>query len=101
MDKRLVELRKKVTPILKPYAKRISVFGSYARGEETPQSDIDILVELKPAKRRPTLGFKWFGLEQELSKALGREVDLVSQKALSRHLQTDVKKESITLYEER
>lgn len=47
MDK-FEALREKVLPLLKPYVKRISVFGSFARGEETPERDIDLMVELKP-----------------------------------------------------
>ncbi len=34
------ELRAKVLPLLKPYVKRVAVFGSYARGEATPESDL-------------------------------------------------------------
>lgn len=97
---RFTELRKKVTPILKPYAKRISVFGSYARGEQTPESDIDLLVELKPSGERPPLGFKWFGLEQELSKMLGRDVDLVSEKALNHRVRSYVEEDKVILYKE-
>ena len=52
---RFASLKSQVTPLLKPYAKRISVFGSYARGEATALSDIDLLISLKPVKARPTL----------------------------------------------
>lgn len=38
------------------YAKRIAVFGSFARGEETPEMIIDILVKLKDPNSRPRLG---------------------------------------------
>ena len=44
---RFADLREKILPLLRPYVKRIAVFGSFARGEETPESDIDLLVELK------------------------------------------------------
>lgn len=50
---RFTDLRDKVLPMLRPYVKRIAVFGSFARGEETPESDIDILVELKILKVVP------------------------------------------------
>ena len=97
---RFADLRAKVTPLLRPYVKRISVFGSYARGEQTPESDIDLLVELKPSGERPQLGLKWFGLEQELSKILGHEVELVSEKALNRHVWPYVEEDKVILYEE-
>jgi predicted nucleotidyltransferase len=38
---RFADLREKVLPVLHPYVKRVAVFGSFARGEETPESDID------------------------------------------------------------
>ena len=44
---RLEELKGKALPLLKPYVKRVAVFGSYPRGEENPDSDFDILVTLK------------------------------------------------------
>jgi predicted nucleotidyltransferase len=86
MMDRFDELRRTTIPLLKPYARMIAVFGSYARGEETLDSDIDILVELKPPDERPSLGLQWFGLEIELSQILGREVELVSVEGLSPYI---------------
>jgi len=97
---KLKELREKVVPVLKPYVRRIAVFGSFARGEEGPESDIDLLVELKPSDRRPPLGLRWFGLEEELSQILGRKVELISARALSPYLRPYIEKELIVLYEE-
>ncbi|MEW6285589.1 MAG: nucleotidyltransferase family protein [Chloroflexota bacterium] len=94
------ELTKQIVPILKPYVSRISVFGSYVRGEETPESDIDILVRLKPADRRPRLGLKFFGLQDELKKLIGREVDLVTEEGLSPYIRPYIEKEKVVLYEE-
>ena len=70
------------------------------RGEDTSESDVDILVELKPPGERPPIGLKWFGLEQELGHILGREVDLVSESALSPYIRPYVEKELVVLYEE-
>ena len=98
---RLEELREKILPVLLPWGvKRVALFGSVVRGEDTPESDIDILVELKPPDERPPIGLKWFGLEQELSHILGREVDLVSESALSPYIRPYVEKELVVLYEE-
>jgi predicted nucleotidyltransferase len=44
---RFEELREKIVPLLKPYVKRVAVFGSFAHGEDTPDSDIDLLVEFE------------------------------------------------------
>jgi predicted nucleotidyltransferase len=98
---RFVELRKQIMPLLQPYVERVAVFGSFARFEETNESDIDILIELKPSGERPSLGLKWFGLEDELSKILGRKVELVSESALSPYIRPYAEKEMVLLYEEK
>lgn len=69
--------------LLRPHVKKVSVFGSFARGEDTPESDIDLLVQLKPREMRPHLGFKWFGLWDEARRNSRQEEDLVSESALS------------------
>ncbi|MFQ5814012.1 MAG: nucleotidyltransferase family protein [Anaerolineae bacterium] len=98
---RFEELRKKILPVLLPCGvKRIALFGSVVRGEETPESDIDILVELKEPGERPPIGLRWFGLEEELSRLLGREVELVSSRALSPYIRPYVEEEMVILYEE-
>ena len=97
---RFEELREKILPVLLPYVKQVAVFGSFARGDDTRESDIDILVELKPLGERPTIGLKWFGLEEELSRVLERKVDLVGKDGLSPYIQPYVEKEMVILYEE-
>jgi predicted nucleotidyltransferase len=97
---RFVDLRDKILPVLKPYVKRISVFGSFARGEETAESDIDLLVELKDPEKRPRLGLGWFGLEEDLSHILGREVELIAEGSLSPYLRPYAEKDKVLLYEE-
>lgn len=58
--------------------REIGVFGSYARGEQTETSDIDVLVEMGQS-----IGILEFtGLQQDLSDALGVKVDLVMKDAL-------------------
>lgn len=97
---RFEQLRETILPVLRPYARRISVFGSFARGDSTPDSDIDLLLELKPAHQRESLGLKWFGIEQELTKLLKRDVELVSEAALSPYLRPHVEKDKVVLYDE-
>ena len=97
---RFTSLRKKVTPILKPYVKRISVFGSYARGEQTQMSDNDLLIALKTADKRPALGlFEFIRLEQDLAQKLGCEVDLVTEDGLNIHRKSSIEKDRVVLYE--
>jgi len=56
----------------------IGLFGSYVRGENTPESDLDVLVEFS---RTPTI-FRFVNLENYLSDKLGVKVDLVMKNAL-------------------
>ncbi len=58
--------------------KRIGVFGSFSRGEEKEDSDIDILVEFI----EPVGFFLFIDLENYLSSLLGKKVDLVTKNAL-------------------
>jgi predicted nucleotidyltransferase len=90
------ELREKILPVLQPYgAKRVALFGSVVRGEETPESDIDILVTFG----KPIGLFKWVELEEELSKRLGRKADLVSARALKPRIRPHVEAEMVVIYE--
>lgn len=63
--------------------RRCGLFGSFARGQATPNSDIDILVEFEPGKK----DFDTFmGLAFYLEQLLGRPVDLVTTESLSPHI---------------
>ena len=98
---RFSSLRKKITPLLQPYAKRISVFGSFARGEQSQISDIDLLIALKSSDKRPALGlFEFIRLEQELEQKLGCEVDLVTEEGLNIHRKPNIENDRVFLYEE-
>ena len=97
---RFEDLRNKILPVLHPDVKWVAVFGSFARGEETADSDLDILVKLKPRGSRPPLGLKWFDLEVQLSRILGRQVELVSDSALSPYIRPYAQKDMVLLYEE-
>jgi uncharacterized protein len=69
----------------------LGVFGSYVRGEEKQESDLDVLVEFS---KTPTL-FKFINLENYLSDSLGIKVDLVMKDALKpnigKHILNEVK----------
>jgi uncharacterized protein len=57
--------------------RRLALFGSWARNAQTPNSDIDILVEVAPS-----IGLGFVTLAQRLKELLGRQVDLVSRRAI-------------------
>ena len=96
------KIKEKILSVLLPFGfRKIALFGSFARGEAGPTSDIDLLVELKPYNQRKPLGLQWFGLEQKLGKLLGRKVELVNEPNLSPYIRPYVEKDLLTLYEER
>ena len=71
------------------------IFGSMARGEAKKRSDIDLLVRF--SKRKSLLAV--VRLERELSEALGRKVDLLTEGALSPYLRERILKETKVVYE--
>ena len=76
--------------------KEMSVFGSVARGESRPESDIDIFVEFKP---RHTIDLFDFGhLETELSGLFGRRVDLVSKRGLNPRMAPHILRDARPIY---
>ncbi len=73
----------------------LQVFGSRARGEAAPDSDIDILYTLRPGRR---LGWDIEQLADELTELFGQTVDLVSLHALHPLLQPAVLAEARPVY---
>ena len=70
------------------------IFGSFARGESTEKSDIDILVKFKVAPSLLTL----IKLENELSDLLGIKVDLITTGAIkNKRVQKSIKKDLISI----
>ncbi|MBS7611364.1 nucleotidyltransferase family protein [Candidatus Bathyarchaeota archaeon] len=75
----LEQVKDKIIPVLRRYGvKRASVFGSFARGEEKEDSDIDILVEFEGEKSLLDLA----GLKIDLEEALRRRVDVLTYNSL-------------------
>src|SRR5919197_6381800 len=70
------------------HIRRLSLFGSALKGTARPESDIDLLVEFVPGKEPGLLGLA--GIEAELSKLLGRPVDLRTAQDLSEHFRDEV-----------
>lgn len=73
------------------------VFGSYARGEETPESDLDIMVSYIPDKR-PSL-FGLCSIIDKLQTILGIKVDLVERGTLYPRVEKEVEAQKIPVYE--
>jgi uncharacterized protein len=74
-------------------ARNIRVFGSVARGEARPGSDLDLLVDLEPGRNLLDLG----GLLMDLLELLDCKVDIVTEKGLRERIRRRVLQEAIPL----
>jgi uncharacterized protein len=90
------EIKLKITPILEKHrAEYAGVFGSMARGEAKPQSDVDIIVRVKNI---PFGIWGMVGLKEEFEKVLERKVDLLSEQGMSKSFASRIKKDLVTVY---
>ncbi|MBU0518840.1 nucleotidyltransferase family protein [bacterium] len=71
----------------KYHIRQLSLFGSVLRNDFTADSDIDVLVEFLPGH---TPGFEFFRIEEELSRAFNRKVDLQTKAFLSRYFRDTI-----------
>lgn len=74
--------------------KSLGVFGSYIHNQQTPASDLDILV----AFNKPISLFSFVAMEQELSNLLGVQVDLVMKESLKPHIGQIILNEVISIW---
>lgn len=77
-------------PVLKAY-----LFGSYSRGNETEDSDVDLLVELDYSQ---PIGLEFIQMQIDLQKLLSKKVDLVSARGLSKYIGPIIDKEKLLIY---
>ncbi len=76
----LDEIARRVRPVAEKYRlKAVYVFGSYARGDATEDSDIDLLID---AAGSGLVGWEYGGLYCDLEEALEKEGDMVTVRAL-------------------
>ena len=91
----LDEIRDIVSRLARQYgAKRVYLFGSYARGEMTEASDIDLRIDKGEIR-----GFQLAGLLLDLEDSLGVPVDLVPTTSLDQHFLHSIQDEEVLLYE--
>ncbi len=95
MKAEIIQIQGQIVPILKAHdVRRSALFGSFARGEETAESDIDLLIEFKGKKSLLDL----VDLKIELKEALHKNVDLVTYRSVSPLLKEKIQKEAIQIY---
>ena len=94
---RISELNKRIEPTLQRYGIiRAAVFGSFARGESTKSSDIDLLVEFPKSATLLDL----VGLTQDLETLLHRKVDVITYDSIHPLLKEEILSEKVAIYEQ-
>jgi len=90
------EIEGTLVSILRKYdVQKVGIFGSYARGAQKPDSDLDLLVNFKERKSLLTL----VRIERELSESIGVKVDLLTEGAVTPYLIDRIKSELKVIYQ--
>ena len=77
------------------HVKEMAIFGSAARGDMRPGSDIDIVVEFDP---EANVGWEFFELEEELTRIFARKVDLGTKRSLKPWIRPRALREALVIY---
>lgn len=100
MQQKDKEMNKEVSRTISNYFKtqpveKAWVFGSFSRGEERIDSDVDIMISLVPGTR---MGLSFFAMSLELEKLLNRPVDLVIEGDLRPYAEKSVNHDKVLVY---
>lgn len=96
LDPLLLEKREAILRIAARHgAYNVRIFGSMARGEALPESDVDILVDMEPDRSLLDLG----GLLMDLQDLFGCDVDVVTEKGLRARIRDNILRDAIPLCE--
>ncbi len=89
------EIRNKTRDVFIKYPiNRVSVFGSYARGEQTDGSDVDFVIH------DSSIGFlEMAGLREQLKSLLGTNIDLICDSDVSDVFKSIIKRDEVVIYE--
>ncbi len=92
----IADIQNKITPILRQHdVRRAAVFGSVARGTDTPHSDVDLLIRLG----KPMGMIAYMRFIQEVEDALDRSVDVVTEQSMSKYIRPYIESDLQTIYE--
>ena len=93
-EEQLKELKKAIIAVLKKHGvKKAAIFGSFARGEVTEESDIDLLVEFEGRKSLLDLA----GLQLDLQDTIKRQVDVLTYNSLHPLLKDRILREQVMI----
>jgi len=89
------DIRRIAVPIAQQYGvKKLALFGSYARGEQRQESDIDLIMDKGRIE-----GWEYYGFINHLEDSFGLHVDVLTYDALSSSLLADAPIHEVVLYE--
>jgi len=89
----LNKIKKQIVDVLKKHGiKKAGIFGSFARGEEKKNSDVDVLIQ--PTKG---MGLEFVGIKLELEDKLGEKIDLISYRSINPHLKKYILKDEVRI----
>ncbi|MBQ6131294.1 MAG: nucleotidyltransferase domain-containing protein [Selenomonadaceae bacterium] len=88
------EIKAAVTPICERYGvDKVTLFGSYARGEADELSDVDLMVD-----GGKLVGFEWGGFYADVEEALGVELDVLSRRGTRKKFLDKISRDEVLLY---
>ena len=94
MNTTILEHRDEILRLAREHgARKLRLFGSAARGDDRPDSDLDLLVEMEPGRSL----VDHVALKQDLEELLGRDVDVVTEQSLYPRLRDRVLREAVSL----
>ena len=86
--------REEIERVARQYGARdVRIFGSVARGDDSPDSDLDVLVKFEAGRSLLDL----VGIQQDLEELLGCRVDVVSEGGISPHLEGRILADAVPL----
>lgn len=92
------KIKEKTEPILAKHPISFAgVFGSFARGEEGEDSDVDIMIRVKPGSTFSL--YDLVDVESELAEKLGRKVDLFTEKSIDKYIRKYVLRDLRPIYQ--
>lgn len=92
-DAALAALRQQRAALQERRVARVALFGSVARGDAQPESDLDVMIEFEP-DARVTL-YDYVAVKRLIAEKLGGRVDVIDRANLNRHIRAEVERDAV------